>query len=101
MSGQLLATIALTARKELPAKMGYDVGWPPEKKKSLVSAGTSFFLSRFFPLIHFVPLDPSVLLHVTYVPCYCPYTTNTAQTSMPRRDSNPQSQQANGRKPTP
>ena len=42
-----------------------------------------FFLSRFFSLIHFVPLNPSLLLHVTYVPYYCPYTINTTQTSMP------------------
>jgi hypothetical protein len=44
-----------------------------------------FFLSRYFPLIHFVRLNPSVLLHVTYVPYIhlCPYTTNTTQTSMP------------------
>jgi hypothetical protein len=36
-------------------------------------------LARFI----FVLLNPSVLLHVTYVPYYCPYTTNTTQTSMP------------------
>ena len=42
-----------------------------------------FFLSRFIPLIHFVPLNHSLLLHVTYVPYYCPYTINTTQTSMP------------------
>jgi hypothetical protein len=111
-----------------------------------------FFLSRYFPLIHFVLLNPSVLLHVTYDPCYRPYTTlttdrhpcprrdfffvcpgffpfdpflyclnpfssvmslftfhatvliqQTQQTDIhaPRRDSNPQSQQASGRRPTP
>ena len=58
------------------------------------------FSFPFYPLIHFVPLNPSLLLHVTYVPYYCPYTTNTTQTC-PWRDSNPQSQQANGRRPTP
>jgi hypothetical protein len=43
-----------------------------------------FFSCPVFPfLIHFVLLNPSVLLHVTYVPYYCPYTTNTTQTSMP------------------
>ena len=42
-----------------------------------------FFPVPFVPLIHFVPLAPSLLLHVTYVPYYCPYTKNTTQTSMP------------------
>jgi hypothetical protein len=42
-----------------------------------------FFSCPVFSLIHFVPLSPSLLLHVTYVPYYCPYTTNTTQTSMP------------------
>ena len=37
-----------------PRKIAYDPGF--------------FFLSRYFPLIHFVPLNPSLLLHVTYVP---------------------------------
>ena len=41
-----------------------------------------FFLSRFFLWSIFVLLNPSVL-HVTYVPYYCPNTTNTTQTSMP------------------
>jgi hypothetical protein len=27
-------------------------------------------------LIHFVPINPSLLLHATYVPYDCPYTTN-------------------------
>jgi hypothetical protein len=36
----------------------------------------------FFSSIHFVPLNPSVLFHVTYVPYYCPYTTKTTQTSI-------------------
>jgi hypothetical protein len=26
--------------------------------------------------------NPSLLLHVTYIPYYCPYTTSTTQTSM-------------------
>jgi hypothetical protein len=30
--------------------------------------GMFFFLSRYFPLIHFVLLNPSVLLHVTFDP---------------------------------
>ena len=41
------------------------------------------FSFPFYPLIHFVPLNPSLLLHVTYIPYYCPYTSNTTQTSMP------------------
>jgi hypothetical protein len=46
-------------------------------------AETSIFsLVLFVPLIHFVPSNPSVL-HVTYVPCYSPYTKNTTQTSVP------------------
>jgi hypothetical protein len=42
-----------------------------------------FFLHPACPLIHFVPSNPSLLLHVTYAPYYCPYTRNTTQTSMP------------------
>jgi hypothetical protein len=34
-------------------------------------------------LIHFVPLNSSLPLHVTYIPYYCPYTINTTETSMP------------------
>jgi hypothetical protein len=52
-------------------------------------------------LIHFLLFNPSLLLHVTYVPHYCPYTINTTQTSMPRWDSKPRSQQAFGPRPTP
>jgi hypothetical protein len=51
-----------------------------KRQTSMTPGGILFFsLSRFFPLIHFVLLNPSVL-HVTCVPFYCPYTT---QTSMP------------------
>jgi hypothetical protein len=46
-------------------------------------AVSDFFLVLFVPLIHFIPSKPSLLLHTTYDPCYCPYTTNTTQTSMP------------------
>ena len=42
-----------------------------------------FFPFPFSPLIHFVLLNPSALLHATYVPYYCPYTTNTTQIFMP------------------
>jgi hypothetical protein len=42
-----------------------------------------FFMSLFFPLLYFVPLNPSLLLHVTCVPRYCPHTRNRTQTSMP------------------
>jgi hypothetical protein len=42
-----------------------------------------FFLVLFVPLIHFVPLNPSLLLHVTYVPYYCPCKTNAIQISVP------------------
>jgi hypothetical protein len=35
-----------------------------------------------FPLSHIVPLNPSLLLHATYIPYYRPYTTNTTQSSM-------------------
>jgi hypothetical protein len=45
---------------------------PPQNPHGLT---LDFFFFPFFPLIHFVLLNPSVL-HVTYVPYYCPYTTN-------------------------
>jgi hypothetical protein len=54
-----------------------------------IYAPAGFFLVLFVPLTHFVPLNPSVLLRVTYVPYYCPYTTNTTQTSMPPVGSEP------------
>jgi hypothetical protein len=41
----------------------------------------TFFLRTL--LILFVSLNLSLLLHVTYDPYYCPYTTNAKQTSMP------------------
>ena len=69
-----------------------DRGKPTTRRKTCPSAtlsttnptwtGPGFFFLRF-PLIHLVLLNPSFLLHVTYVPYYCPYTTNTTQTSMP------------------
>ena len=52
-------------------------------KSHIDRPGNFFSVPFFFPLIHFVSLAPSLLLHVTYVPCYCPYTTNATQTSMP------------------
>jgi hypothetical protein len=47
-----------------------------------------FFLVPFFPFIHFVLLNPSVL----HVPYYCPYTTTQHKHPCPRWDSKPRSQ---------
>jgi hypothetical protein len=52
--------------------------------------------------MHFVPLNPSPLLHVTYVPHYCPYTTTPRDRHpCPLQDSNPQSQQGTSCRATP
>jgi hypothetical protein len=53
------------------------------EKIKISSRYRDFFLVLFVLLIHFVPLNPSLLLHFTYVPYYCPDTTNTTQISMP------------------
>jgi hypothetical protein len=57
---------------------------------SMPPVGFFFCLSGVFPLWYiFVLFNPLFfVLHVTYVPCYCPSTTNTTQTSI---YSNPRS----------
>jgi hypothetical protein len=67
-------------------------------------------INRLFPpsclffLIHFIPLRPSLLLHVTYVPHNCRYTTNATQISMPSswiRTHNPSKLEAADRRLRP
>jgi hypothetical protein len=43
----------------------------------------SFGLSGVFPLWSIFVLFNPFVLHASYVPYYCPYTTNSTQTSMP------------------
>jgi hypothetical protein len=76
VSGQRHAQSAFPSpRKEprysLNTKLGMSQSQPrrfEKGKKSFAPSGIFFSLSRYSPLIHFVILNPSVLLHVTYDP---------------------------------
>jgi hypothetical protein len=56
--------------------------WQHTKEISMPPAGF-FFPVPFVPFIHFVPLNPSLLLHVTYIPYYRPYNKHNTNIHAP------------------